>query len=218
MARRGHPPSQEAIAGCGPRKRRCKMFAVTLQVWGRPPVCQFTEPLAPGRGYGAGTGPEARLTNLNAFGKFIEALAPLQTAHSERGMESRMSKSLRDLQPKLARVTSTATRLWSKAQGWTEGTTLGSGDGGAPNPNGVVAGGVHRRLVFRPRGRNPVGVDGRCRAITQGWQRANPGLCSTTPLGLEFSAAFWHIPRLGDKGPAQAGNFRKVLPPGREYK
>jgi hypothetical protein len=101
-----------------------------------------------------------------------------------------MPMSLRDFQPKLACVTSTATRLWSKAQGWTAGTTLGSGDGGALNPNGVVASGVHRRLVFWPRRRNPVGVDGHCRTITQGWHRANPGLCSTTPLGLEFPAAF----------------------------
>ena len=118
-----------------------------------------------------------------------------------------MSKSLRDLQPKLARVTSTATRLWSKAQGWTEGTTLGSGDGGAPNPNGVVAGGVHRRLVFWPRGRNPIGVDGHCRAITQGWHGANPWLCATTPLGLEF----WLILRLRDKWHAKVGDSRKAL-------
>jgi hypothetical protein len=80
---------------------------------------------------------------------------------------------------------STATRLCNKAQGWTEGTTLGSSDGGAINPNGVVAASESRRLVFRPPGRNPVGVDGHCRAITQGWRRANPGLCCTTPLGLE---------------------------------
>jgi hypothetical protein len=53
---------------------------------------------------------------------------------------------------------STATRLCNKTQGWTEGTTLGSGDGGAINPNGVVAGRERRRLVFRLPGRNPVGV------------------------------------------------------------
>ena len=80
---------------------------------------------------------------------------------------------------------STATRLWNKAQGWTEGTTLGSGDGGALNPNGVVAGRQRRRLVFRPPGRNPVGVEEHRRAMTQGWRRANPGLCGATPLGLE---------------------------------
>jgi hypothetical protein len=122
-----------------------------------------------------------------------------------------MSKSLPDFQSKLAWVTSTATRLWSKAQGWTEGTTLGSGDGGALNPNGVATDGERRRLVFRPRGRNPVGVEGRCRAITQGWRRANPGLCYTTPLGLVFSATSWLILRLGDKGPAQARSSRKSL-------
>ena len=74
--------------------------------------------------------------------------------------------------------------------GWTEGTTLGGGHGGAANPNGVVAGGDHRGLVFWPPGRNPVGVDGHRRSITQGWRCANPGLYCTTPLGLEFSAAF----------------------------
>jgi hypothetical protein len=51
-----------------------------------------------------------------------------------------LEESLRDSQPKLAPVASTAKRLCNKAQGWTEGTTLGSGDGWAPNPNGVVAG------------------------------------------------------------------------------
>jgi hypothetical protein len=60
--------------------------------------------------------------------------------------------------------------------------------GGAPNPNGVAAGGRHRRLVFWPPGRNPVGVDAPCGVITQGWRCANPGLCSTTPLGLERDA------------------------------
>ena len=94
-----------------------------------------------------------------------------------------LDEILRDSQPKLAPVASTATRLCNKAQGWTEGTTLGSGDGGAPNPNGVVAGGDRRRPVFRPAGRNPVGAEGPCRAITHGWRRANPGLCCTTPLG-----------------------------------
>jgi hypothetical protein len=75
--------------------------------------------------------------------------------------------------------------LCNKAQGWTEGTTLGNGDGRALNPNGVVAGGQRRRLVFQPPGRNPFGVDGHRRALTQGWRGANPGLCCTTPLGLE---------------------------------
>jgi hypothetical protein len=97
-----------------------------------------------------------------------------------------MSRSLQDFQPGLACVTSTATRLWSKAQGWTEGTTLGRGDGGALNPNGVVAGGGSEATRFLATG---------------------PQL----PLGLEFSAAFWLILRLRDKGPAQAGNFRKEL-------
>jgi len=96
-----------------------------------------------------------------------------------------LDESLRDSQPKLAPAASTATRLCNKAQGWTEGTTLGSGDGGVINPNGVVPGGDRRRLVFRSPGRNPVGVEGHCRAITQGWRRANPGLCYTIPLGLE---------------------------------
>jgi hypothetical protein len=95
-----------------------------------------------------------------------------------------LDESLRDFKPTLARLASTATRLRNKAQGWTEGTTLGGGDGAASNPNGVVAGGGRRRTVFRPPGHNPVGVVGHCRAITQGWRRATPGLCSTTPLGL----------------------------------
>ena len=81
---------------------------------------------------------------------------------------------------------STATRLCNQAQDWTEGTTLGADCAGAPNPNGVVAA-DHRRLVLWLPGRNPVGVDGHRRAITQGWRGANPGLCSTTPLGLEFT-------------------------------
>jgi hypothetical protein len=97
------------------------------------------------------------------------------------------TESLRDFQPKVACAASTATRLCNQAQGWTEGTTLGSGDGGAFNPNGVVAGGDRRGLVFRPPGRNPVGVGGHRRAITQGWRSANPGLCCTTPLG-------WSVP------------------------
>jgi hypothetical protein len=53
------------------------------------------------------------------------------------------------------------------------------------NRNGVAAGGERRRLVFGPPGRNPVGVEGHCRAMTQGWRRANPGLCCATPLGLK---------------------------------
>ena len=96
-----------------------------------------------------------------------------------------LDESLRHFKPKLARAASTATRLCNKAQGWTEGTTLGGGDGAAPNPNGVVYGVGRRRAVFRPSGHNPVGVVGHCRAMTQGWLRANPGLCCTTPLGLE---------------------------------
>ena len=107
----------------------------------------------------------------------------MQTADSQCDMENRMSESLRDFQPKVPCAASTAKRLCSQAQGWTAGTTLGSGDGGAFNPNGVVAGGERRRLVFGPPGRNPVGVEGRCRAMTQGWRSANPGLCCTTPLG-----------------------------------
>ena len=95
-------------------------------------------------------------------------------------------------------MASTATRLRSKAQGWTEGTTLGSGDGGATNPNGVVAGGERKRLVFRPPGRNPVGVDGHSRAITQGWRRANPGLCCTTPLGFGAGRPYLSLTRMGE--------------------
>ena len=49
--------------------------------------------------------------------------------------------------------------MCNKAQGWTKGTTLGPGGAGAPNPNGVVANGDHKRLVLRPAGRNPIGVD-----------------------------------------------------------
>jgi hypothetical protein len=97
---------------------------------------------------------------------------------------------------------STATRLCNKAQGWTEGTTLGNGGGAALNPNGVVAGGQRRRLVFRPPGRNPVGVEEHRRAITQGWRRANPGLCCTTPLGLERVRLYLSGPfhKYGDVG------------------
>ena len=70
----------------------------------------------------------------------------------------------------------TATRLWNKAQGWTRGTTLGSGDGGSLNPNGVVAGGQRRRLVLRPPGRNPVGVEGP--------RGDHPGLAPRQPWAL----------------------------------
>ena len=108
----------------------------------------------------------------------------MQTADSECGMESRVSESLRDFQRKAPCAASTAKRLCSKAQGWTAGTTLGSGDAGVFNPNGVVAGGVQRWLVLWPRGRNPVGVDGPWRVITQTWRGAKSGLCYTTPLGL----------------------------------
>ena len=73
-------------------------------------------------------------------------------------MEARQSKGLQDFQPKAAGAASTAKRLCNKAQGWDEGTTLGAGERGAANPNGVVAGGDHRRLVFWPPGHNPVGV------------------------------------------------------------
>ena len=82
---------------------------------------------------------------------------------------------------------STATRLCNKAQVGPKGQPWVAAMGPS-NPNGVVAGGDHRRLVLWLPGRNPVGVDGHCRAITQGWRRANPGLCFTTPLGLRFSA------------------------------
>ena len=75
-------------------------------------------------------------------------------------MDARLSKGLQDFQPKVAGAASTSKRLCSKAQGWTAGTTLGRGQGGAANPNGVEAGGDHRRLVFRTPGRTPVGVDG----------------------------------------------------------
>jgi len=127
-------------------------------------------------------------------------------------MEARLPKGLQDFQPKVACAASTAKRLRNRAQGWTAGTTLGAGHGGAANPNGVVAGGDHRRLVFWPPGRNPVGVDGHRRAITQGWRCANPGLCCTTPLGLEFPATFQLILGPMDKAPAKPGNFRKASP------
>jgi hypothetical protein len=71
-----------------------------------------------------------------------------------------LDESLRDSQPKLAPAASTATRLCNKAQGWTEGTTLGSGDGGAINPNGVVAGGERRPLVFGHPAATPLGLMG----------------------------------------------------------
>ena len=35
---------------------------LTVQVWGRPPVCRFTEPLAPCPSGRRNAGPEARLT------------------------------------------------------------------------------------------------------------------------------------------------------------
>ena len=35
---------------------------ITVQVWGRPPVCRFTESLTPCPSGGRNTGPEARLT------------------------------------------------------------------------------------------------------------------------------------------------------------
>ena len=58
---------------------------------------------------------------------------------------------------------------------------------------------------------SPVGVDGRRHLVTQGWRYANPGLCSTIPLGLEFSATFQHILSLTGKAPAKAEDFRKAL-------
>ena len=42
-----------------------------------------------------------------------------------------------------------------QSRGWTEGTNLGGGDGAAPNPNGVVAGGGRRRAVSFLAARNP---------------------------------------------------------------
>ena len=42
-----------------PAERNAK---VTVQVWGRPPVCRFTESLTPCPSGRRNTGPEARLT------------------------------------------------------------------------------------------------------------------------------------------------------------
>jgi len=122
-----------------------------------------------------------------------------------------VSERLQDFQLKVACAASTAKRLCNKAQGWTEGTTLGPGGAGAHNPNGVVANGHHKRLVFRPPGRNPVGVDGHRHPITQGWRGANPGLCSTTPLGLEF---FHHVrahPKPDGQSACKTGEFPKGI-------
>ena len=47
--------------------------------------------------------------------------------------------------------------------------------------------------------------------IRAGWRCANPGLCSTTPLGLESSAMFQPILSLMDRAPTNPGNFRKAL-------
>ena len=49
----------------------------------------------------------------------------------------------------------TATRWCNQTQGCTAGTTLGSGDGGAINPIGLVAGGRRRRLAFPATGPPP---------------------------------------------------------------
>jgi hypothetical protein len=44
-----------------------------------------------------------------------------------------------------------------------------------------------------------LGLTGIAAQITQGWRGANPGLCYTTPLGLELPAAFQPILSLMDK-------------------
>ena len=82
------------------------------------------------------------------------------------------------------RAPSTAARLWNKAQGWTAGTTLGSLDGGAFNPNGVGADGQRRRLVIQPPGHNPIGAEGTGGSITQRWHRANPRALRRNPVGV----------------------------------
>jgi hypothetical protein len=92
---------------------------------------------------------------------------PIQKRGQKAGQSGHLKNSV-------LRAASTAKRLCNKAQGWTEGTTLGPGDAGAINPNGVVAGGKGRRLAFCPPGRNPVGVDGHRRVIAQTWRCANP--------------------------------------------
>ena len=76
--------------------------------------------------------------------------------------------------------------------------------GGAPTPTGLWPAGI-TGAGFPPPGRNPVGVDGHRRAVTQGWRGANPGLCYTTPLGLELPAAFQPILSLMDKALAKPG-------------
>ena len=59
---------------------------------------------------------------------------------------------------------------------------------GGVNPNGVVSRRPNTQSPVTPSGHNPVGVGGHRRGITQGWRCANPGLCYTTPLGLELPA------------------------------
>jgi len=80
-----------------------------------------------------------------------------------------MPESLRDFPPKVPCVASTAKRLCSQAQGWTAGTTLGNGGGGA----------------FTPTGLWPTGFRG-------GWFC---GHGAATPLGLTGLGA--RLPRLG---------------------
>ena len=79
------------------------------------------------------------------------------------------SKSVMSMNIACPTTASTATRLCNKARGWTEGTTLGAGFGGAPTPTGLW-----------PEG------------IAADWFS---GRRATTPLGLRAIAA--RLPRVG---------------------
>ena len=136
---------------------------------------------------------------------------PLLPTSARCGMEARLPKSFRDFQPEVARALSTATRLCNEAQGWTEGTTLGVGCGRASTPTGLWPEGITGDWFSGRRAATPLGLTGIAAQITQGWRGANPGLCYTTPLGLELPAAFQPILSLMDKALAQPANSRTAL-------
>ena len=78
------------------------------------------------------------------------------------------------------------------------------------NPKGVVAGRQRWRPVFRPPGRDPVGVDGPCRAITRGWRHANPWPARACwPRQL---CRYWQVVKVRVQRLVAAGRSRNACP------
>jgi len=71
---------------------------------------------------------------------------------------------------------STATRLWNKAQGWTKGTTLGSGNGGPLTPTGLWPADDAGDCLFLPPRRRPVGI-----AAKANWRPGSRAILPSRP-------------------------------------